>query len=67
VDLNSQPDGRFLVPWEHDEPARMGSHTRAYSPIERSSTPPQIHADALAYEGLGRASVCVDADTRSCH
>ena len=26
VDLDSRLDGCFLMPWEHDEPARMGSH-----------------------------------------
>jgi hypothetical protein len=56
VDLDSRLDGRFLMSWEHDEPARMGSHARVL-PDREVQCPTAIHADALAYEGVGRLSV----------
>jgi hypothetical protein len=56
VDLDSRLDGRFLMPWEHDEPARMGSHA-CVLPDREVQYPTAIHADALAYEGVGRLSV----------
>ncbi len=56
VDLDSRLDGRFLMPWEHDEPARMGSHA-CVLPDREVQHPTAIHADALAYEGVGRLSV----------
>src|SRR5437660_1056799 len=56
VDLDSRLNGRFLMPWEHDEPARMGSHACVL--LDREvQYPTAIHADALAYEGVGRLSV----------
>jgi hypothetical protein len=56
VDLDSGLDGRFLMPWKHDEPARMGSH--AYVLGDREvQYPTAIYSDALAYEGVGRLSV----------
>jgi len=56
VDLDSRLDGRFLVPWEHDEPARMGSHA-CVLPDRKVQHSTAIHANALAYEGVGRLSV----------
>src|SRR2546430_2670879 len=56
VDLDSRLDGRFLMPWEHDKPARMGSHA-CVLPDREVQYPTAIHADALAYEGVGRLSV----------
>ena len=44
------------MPWEHDEPARMGSHA-CVLPDREVQYPTAIHADALAYEGVGRLSV----------
>jgi hypothetical protein len=56
MDLDSRLNGRFLMPWEHDESARTGSHAcvRLYREVQY---PTAIHADALAYEGVGRLSV----------
>ena len=56
VDLDGRLDVRFLVPWEHDEPARMGSHA-CVLPDREVQHPTAIHADALAYEGVGGLSV----------
>ncbi len=56
VDLDSRLDGRFLMPWEYDEPARMGSHA-CVLPDREVQHPTAIHADALAYEGVGRLAV----------
>src|SRR5437870_13214983 len=56
VDLDSRLDGRFLMPWEHDKPARVGSHA-CVLPDREVQYPTAIHADALAYEGVGRLSV----------
>jgi hypothetical protein len=56
VDLDGRLDRRFLMPWEHDEPARMGSHACVL--LDREvQYPTAIHADALAYEAVGRLSV----------
>ena len=52
VDLDSRLDGRFLMPWKHDEPARMGSHA-CVLPDREVQCATAIHADALAYEGVG--------------
>jgi hypothetical protein len=56
VDLDGRLDGRFLMPWEHDEPARVGSHA-CVLPDREVQYPTAIHADALAYEAVGRLSV----------
>jgi hypothetical protein len=56
VDLDSRLDGRFLMPWKHDEPARMASYA-CVLPDREVQHPTAIHADALAYEGVGRLSV----------
>ena len=56
VDLDGRLDVRFLMPWEDDEPARMGSHA-CVLPDREVQYPAAIHADALAYEGVGRLSV----------
>jgi hypothetical protein len=56
VDLDSRLDGRFLVSWEHYEPAWIGSHV-CVLPDREVQFPTAIHADALAYEGVGRLSV----------
>ncbi len=56
VDLDGRLDGRFLVPWEHNEPARMGSHA-CVLPDREVQDPTAIHADALAYEAVGGLSV----------
>ena len=56
VDLDNRLDGRFLMPWEYDEPTRMGSHACVLADRE-VECPTAIHADALAYEGVGRLSV----------
>jgi hypothetical protein len=56
VDLDRRLDGRFLMPWEHDEPTRMGSHACVL--LDREvQYPTAIHADALAYEGVGRLAI----------
>jgi hypothetical protein len=44
------------MPWEHDEPARMGSHA-CVLPDREVQYATAIHADALAYEGVGRLAV----------
>ena len=56
VDLDSRLDGRFLMPWEHDELARMGSHA-CVLPDREVQYPTAIHAHALAYEGVGQLAV----------
>ncbi len=56
VDLDRRLDGRFLMPREHDEPARMGSHARVL-PDREVQRPAAIDADALAHERVGRLSV----------
>ena len=56
VDLDSRLDGRFLMPREHDEPARVGSHACVLRDREVQHAT-AIRADALAYEGVGRLSV----------
>src|SRR4029077_18838629 len=56
VDLDSRLDGRFLMPWKHNEPARMGSHA-CVLPDREVQYPTAIHTDALAHESVGRLSV----------
>jgi hypothetical protein len=56
VDLDSRLYGLFLMSWEHYEPARMGSDACVLADREVQH-PTAIHADALAYEGVGRLSV----------
>src|SRR6202035_5878609 len=56
VDLDGRLDGRFLMPWEHDEAARVGSHPCVLldREIQRAAA---IHLDALADERVGGLSV----------
>jgi hypothetical protein len=56
VDLDSRLDGRFLMPWEHEEPARMGSHACVLADREVQFTT-AIRAHALADERVGRLAV----------
>ncbi len=56
IHLDSRLDGCFLMAWEHDESARMGSHACVL--LDREvEYPTAIHAHALAYEGVGPLSV----------
>ena len=44
------------MPWEYHEPARMGAHAGVF--LDREvQYPAAIHANALAYEGIGRLAV----------
>jgi hypothetical protein len=56
VDLDSRLDGRFLMPWEHDEPARVGSNACVF-PDREVQYATAIHAHALTSEAVGRLSV----------
>ena len=56
MDLDSRLDGRFLMPWEHDEPARIGSHACVLLDREVQH-PAAIDTDALAYEAVRRLAV----------
>lgn len=56
VNLDSRLDSRFLMTWEHDEPARMGSHACVF-PDREVQDSAAIHAHTLAYEAIGGLSV----------
>jgi hypothetical protein len=56
VDLDRGLYGRFLMAWEHDEPARIGSDA-CVLPDRELQHSTAIHADTLAYEGVRRLSV----------
>lgn len=56
VDLDDRLDRRFLMTWEHDESARMGSYA-CVLPDRQVQCSAAIDPDALAYEGVGRLSV----------
>jgi len=56
VELDSRLNCRFLMPREHDEPARMRSDACELLDGE-IHYPTAIHAGALAHEAVGRLSV----------
>ncbi len=56
VNLDSRLDVRLLMPWEYDEPARMGPHASVFRDLE-VQYPAAVHANALAYEGIRRLAV----------
>jgi hypothetical protein len=56
VDLDSRLEGRFLMPWEDREPARMGSHAGVL-PDREVQCPTAVRADALTHERVSRLSV----------